>query len=342
MRKTTLQDVADAAGISVAAVSMILSGKGKISAAMAERVRALASELGYVRKQSREGTAGRDFKYVAILQQEFVPYLWNFSIPFTLRLDEVVVQHGKNPIVLHVPVHYTNRMLFKEIVGAKVGAVFSLHYVECDLFTDLEAAGIPVIIINNNEYQNRFCSVLSDNLQASYEATRHVIELCHRRIGYADYKRPQYAALVADRFYGYRRALAENNLEYDDAYMISVEIDDYPALLARVRSIYDNAVAPTAWVVHDDFFAACLMEALKSIGRRVPADVSVIAAGGDVLDYSLPFIPKITTLQGDQKLMASMAWSLLESRLKSPSSAVQVLKTKMPLVDRGSCRFDME
>jgi DNA-binding LacI/PurR family transcriptional regulator len=56
------------------------------------------------------------------------------------------------------------------------------------------------------------------------------------------------------------------------------------------------------------------------------------------LDYSLPFIPKIATMKADQKLMASMAWSLLESRLNSKSEIVQVLKTKMPLVDRGTCR----
>ena len=96
--------------------------------------------------------------------------------------------------------------------------------------------------------------------------------------------------------------------------------------------------APTAWVVHDDFFAACLIAALKAAGRQVPEDVSVIAAGGDVLDYSLPFIPNITTMKADQKLMASMAWSLLESRLGPESGIAQVLKTKMLIVDRGSCR----
>lgn len=342
MKTTTLKDIAEIAGISVAAVSMILAGKGKMSMSVAEKVRSIALELGYERNSVGGGTSRRNFKYVAILQREMVSYLWNFSIPFALLLEDQVMQKGKNPIVFHVPAHYTPKMLFKEIVGARVGAVFSLHYVERDLFTDLEAAGIPVIIINNSEYQNEYCSVLSDNLQASYEATLHVIDLGHRQIGYADYKRPEYAALMADRYFGYRRALEEKKIEYIDGHWIRVVISDHDSLLARVRAIYAAPAAPTAWVVHDDFFAACLIEALKTIGKRVPADISVIAAGGDVLDYSLPFIPKITTMQGDQKLMVSMAWSLLESRLQSASAAVQVLKTKMILMDRGSCRFDMD
>ena len=341
MRRTTLKDVAEAAGISIAAVSMILSGKGKISASVSDKVKSIAAELGYERKPSREASGKKNFKYVAILQQEAVSFLWNFSIPFVLLLEDAVLKAGKNPIVFHVQKRNTAKMLFKEIMGAKVGAVFSLHYVEKDLFRDLEAAGIPVIIINNSEHQNEFCSVLSDNLQASYEATRTVIDLGHRRIGYADYIRPEYTALVADRYYGYRRALEEKHIEYTDDHMIRIEISAYTLLLAKVQSIYESPDAPTAWVVHDDFFAACLIEALKSIGKRVPQDISVIAVGGDVLDYSLPFIPKISTMQGDQRLMVSMAWSLLESRLQTGSNAVQVLKTKMPLVDRGSCRFDM-
>jgi DNA-binding LacI/PurR family transcriptional regulator len=94
--------------------------------------------------------------------------------------------------------------------------------------------------------------------------------------------------------------------------------------------------------VHDDYFAAYLGEAFQRCGVRVPRDISLIATGGDVLDYTVPFIPKISTMRIDQKLMASMAMSLLESRTQGRSTVPQVLKTKLPYVDRGSCRFDMD
>ena len=337
MKKTTLKDIAEVAGVSIATVSMILSGKGSISEAVVTRVQNIALELGYEKYPKARAAIRSDFKYVAILQQEVVPYLWNFSIPFGLFLEEVVQQNAKNPMVLHVPVQHAPEMLYREIMGAKAGAVFSLHYVEKILFTKLESAGVPVIIINNSEYQNEFSSVISDNFQASYEAALTVVDLGHRLIGYAEYKRPDYSALIADRYYGYRRGLEQSGIDIDDRYYISVEIENYTSLLCRIREIYSLPDAPSAWVIHDDFFAAYLIEALNTIGKSVPEDISVIAAGGDVLDYSLPFIPNITTMQGDRKLMASMAWSLLESRLRSESETVQVLKTKMPLVDRGSC-----
>jgi DNA-binding LacI/PurR family transcriptional regulator len=109
-------------------------------------------------------------------------------------------------------------------MGAKVGAVFSLHYVDKELFRDLEAAGIPVIIINNSEHQNEFCSVLSDNLQASYEATRTVMDSGPSQDRLCRLHTPEYTALVADRYYGYRRALEEKHIEYTDAHMIRIEI----------------------------------------------------------------------------------------------------------------------
>jgi LacI family transcriptional regulator len=338
MKKTTLKDIAEVAGVSIATVSMILSGKGSISEAVVTRVQNIALELGYEKYPKARAAIRNDFKYVAIIQQEVVSYLWNFSIPFGLYLEDVVQQNAKNPIVLHAPVQQAPEVLYREIMGAKVGAVFSLHYVERNLFTKLESAGVPVIIVNNSEYQNEFSSVISDNFQSSYEAALNVVDLGHRLVGYAEYKRPDYSALIADRYYGYRRGLEQSGIDFDDRFYISVEIENYISLLNRIREIYSLADAPSAWVVHDDFFAACLIEALKTIGKSVPEDISVIAAGGDVLDYSLPFIPNITTMQGDRKLMASMAWSLLESRLRSESKTVQVLKTKMPLVDRGSCR----
>jgi DNA-binding LacI/PurR family transcriptional regulator len=342
MKTITLKDIAEAAGISVAAVSMILSGKGNISPGQVSRVRSLAEEMGYSRRARGSESGTRRFKYVSILQSEDFPYLWNFSQPFATYLEEEVIRMGYYPIILHVPATATAMTTFKEITGARVGAVFAIHYADPALFEDLEKAGIPVIIINNSEYQTRFYSVLADEVQGAYEATMHLIGLGHRSIGYADYLRPKYPTLVNDRSFGYRKALEESGLEYRDENRFSVSLPDFDSLVEKVEAIFGRPSPPTAFAVHDDYFAAYLHEALKRIGKLVPKDVSLIATGGDVLDYEVPFIPKISTMQIDQKLMVSMAWSLLESRLQSPSLSIQVLKTKMPLVDRGSCRFDMD
>lgn len=342
MKKPTLKDIADAAGISVAAVSMILAGKGKISPAVSGRVRALAEEMGYQRRSTADRPGARKFKYVCILQCEDFPYLWNFSNPFVSFLEEQVVKMGYYPFILHIPNNADPRTVFKEIVGAHAGAVFALHYADAQLFENLEKAAIPVILINNGEYQTRFWSVMADEVQGAYEATMHLVEMGHRVIAYADYFRPTFTILVNDRYFGYRKALVENGLAYTEDLRISVALDDFGTLQKRVADLLHCPAPPTAFAVHDDYFGAYLIEALKRAGKQVPKDISIIATGGDVLDYKVPFIPKINTMQIDRRLIATMAWSLLESRLSSRQQSVQVLKTKMPYVDRGSARFDMD
>ena len=72
------------------------------------------------------------------------------------------------------------------------------------------------------------------------------------------------------------------------------------------------------------------------MGIRVPEDVSLIAPG-DVLDYSEPFIPPITTMRIDTAMMGQLAGELLLKRLRDPGLGLQVLKVKQQLVERGSC-----
>ncbi len=342
MKRPVLKDIADACGISIATVSLILSGKGSISPALSERVRVAAQDLGYDRKAKASAGGSRRFKYVSILQREDFPYLWNFSQPFASYLEEQVIQMGYYPLIMHIAAAANAKTVFREITGARVGAVFAIHYADPELFQALEAAGIPVIIINNSEYQSRFYSVLADEVQGAYEATKQLVALGHSIIGYADYVRPNYPTLINDRFFGYRKALEESSLGavgggYAEVNRIHVNLPDFDALERRVDEVFRQTLPPTAFAVHDDYFAAYLLKALENRGLRVPRDISLIATGGDVLDYQVPFIPKINTMQIDQKLMASMAWNLFEARLQNPSASVQVLKTKMPFIDRGSC-----
>lgn len=345
MQRTTLKDLAQAAGVSVAAVSLSLSGKGKISPDVTERIKRLAETMGYTRRSSMDPENSgkiRKIKYVAILQREDFPYLWNFSQPFATCIEEEVERAGYYPLILHIPGWATTRSLYKEILGARVGAVLALHFADAELFRDLERNGIPVIVINNSEYQDKFFSILADEVQGSYDATKILMDLGHTRIGYADYIRPQYPTLVNDRFFGYRKALEEFNLPHEEQWRLSLDLSDFETLVTRTGRILSAGNHPTAWAVHDDYYAACLQEAFLRHGLSVPRDISIIATGGDVLDYSVPFIPKIDTMRIDQKLMASMAVSLLEARLHGRSPDLQVLKTKLPYVERGSCRFDMD
>ena len=338
MGKPKLKDVADASGVSIATASMVLSGKGKISRDVAQRVKETAQSLGYSRRTRKSGTDRlHAFKYVAILHYETTAYLWNFSQPFITYLEELLIEKGYYPLIIHMFPQLDVKDMLQEILASGAGAVFAVHFVNEELFDDLEKAGIPVIILNNSNFQKQYFSVLVDDIQGAYEGTSYLIELGHRNIAYAEYKRPTLPAVVIDRYFGFRKAMEEHGLSFDERNKISVELEDHARLYARVSEIFCREDRPTAIFAHDDYFAAFVMEALKTVGLFVPKDISIIAPG-NVLDYNEPFLPKISTMQIDRKLMVKLGWELLVSRLKNPHGSVQVLKTKLPLVDRGSCR----
>lgn len=335
MRHPTLKDIAADCGVSTATVSMVLAGKGSISPDMSTRIRRSADELAYAPRVPRT-SKGPSFKYVCIIQWEDAPFLWHFSQPFVLQLEKILVEMGFRPMVIHKQPALDDVALYNEIRAARVGAVFAIHYVNPVLFDELEKMGIPVITLNNNNYQDRYWSVLTDDIQGAYEGTRHLIGLGHRHFAYAEYERPLFGSVVQDRFFGFKRALDEADIHFRSDQRITVDLRDQAGLERRIGEVFRGPDRPTALFVHDDYFGAIVHKVLTHLGLRIPADLSMICPG-DVLDYTEPFFPQLSTMQIDLPLMISLSWDLLLSRLVDESARVKVLKTKMHLVDRGSC-----
>ncbi len=337
--RPTLKSIAEACGVSTATVSMVLAGKGSISAEMTGLIKRTAEELGYKRKESRKDR-GPSFKYVCIIQWEDAPYLWHFSQPFVLQLERILVSEGFRPIVIHKLPELNDLALYNEIKTARAGAVFSVHYVNPVLFDQLEEDGVPVILVNNSNFQDRYWSVLTDDIQGAYEGAKHLLDLGHRRIAYGEYKRSDTTSVVRDRYFGFKRALDDGNIPFPEERHITVDLSapDAQAILSKLlrRLILDRPDPVTALFLHDDYFGAIVHKALLDLGLRIPEDVSVLCPG-DVMDYGEPFFPRLTTMQIDRPLMISISWDLLLNRLITETGKPKVIKTKMHLIDRGSC-----
>lgn len=336
MSDVKLQTVADKAGVSLTTASMALSGKGKISEEVVKKVKTAALEIGYKRKSKNARQKKKSFKYVVILHYETQSYLWNFSRPFVSELETILLANNYYPVVMHMLPQLKTEEIIQEIKLSNAGAIFALHYVNDQLFESLEDMGIPIVIINNSNFQKKFFSVLVDDFQGAFEGTEHLIELGHRNIAYLEYHRPEMPAVIMDRFFGFKKAIDRHNLVFDDDHRISLDITDMEGLAASLGRLFSKPDRPTALFVHDDYYAASVLKALDGLGMSVPQDVSVIAPG-DVLDYMQPFLPKITTMRINTSLMVRTAWDLMMNRLHTKPEEIHVLKVKQTLVKRGSC-----
>jgi len=336
MPHAILKDVARKARVSVATVSLVLAGKGRISEEVRGRVREAAASLGYRPRRAAAGRPGGNGT-VGILCAEDRQYEWNFIRPTILELEHAMRQRGHMPVLIPAASRADHEKTVQHVRDAGVRAVFSLQISDGAVFSGLRERGIQVVVINTSGFQDRLDSVCVDDFQGAYEGTCYLLGLGHRSVAFVEYARPESPAVVADRFIGFRKALEEQKVGFSPERRLTVPFMDAARLEKKLAALFGRAGRPTAIFAHDDYLGLYVIEALRRMGLSVPRDVSLVAPG-DVLDYSLPLMPQITTMRIDTALLGKIAANLMFDRMRNADSGPHVLKVKEQLVRRASCR----
>lgn len=334
--KVTLRDVALAAGVSMTAASMALSDSGRLSGDTREKVRKAARELGYKVKTLTPLRMDED-PTVGILMSIDVEwaFIFHFIRPIMEEIGSTLAGQGLTTILIPISRRDSAEDIYTKIRKSRAIAVAALHYGNEVLFEKLETSGIPSVLIMNSNFQDRFYSVCVDDYQGAYEGACRLIRRGHRAIGYLDCIRQDLPQLLVDRFFGFRKAVEEYGLEFDDSMKARVEPEDMRGLaIALERMLAENRDMTGIFALDDDL-ALRIVVALSMIGKRVPADLSLIAPG-DVLDYGLPHIPRICTMRIDTAYMGKIAAQMIVNRIQHNPQELHVLKVKQQLVRRGS------
>jgi len=337
----TLKDVAFRAKVSTATASLVLSGKGKISEEVTTRVLQAASSLGYKKKLTPTKRL-KESRSIAFLHLVYFPITWMFERGFIIQIEKSLRKKNYFPILINVSQHSTHQDIYDSIMQSGAKGVFSIHYGQSELFDALEKHGIPVVIINDSSYQDRFNSVLVDDFQGAYEGTLHLIRNGHTKINYIQFDEIEFDNVnlpncYSDRFVGFKKALDENGLVFRESNKIKIESRDFAKTVNILKNLFIVLPSPTAFFIQDDHLASCVYAGLNQIGLKVPDDVSLVAPG-DVLDYSLPFIPQISTMRIDSTMMAKLACDLMLNRIKKSTKELHVLKVKQHLIQRESVK----
>ena len=197
-------------------------------------------------------------------------------------------------------------------MSSNCSGICSIHYFNKALFSRLEKAGISVVLLNNNIFQNDFSAVCVDDFQGIYNGVSYLVEKGHKNILYFDYVRPDLEACVTDRYFGFRKAAEEYRLA--DQERITLILENKQELFHTLHRTLKEKPKTTAIVFHDDYLAAWGIPELKRMGLQIPEDISVIAPG-DTLNFGEPFTPQFTTIQIDTGTMGKLASQLLEDKI---------------------------
>ncbi len=298
---TTAAAIARLAGVSVPTVSRVLNGKAGVALATRERVEAVIREHGY-RKPETEAPA-------AIIELVFhaLESLWALEI--IRGVERVARAHELAVVLTEMQGRLTPGRAWTEQVLARrpAGVIAVFSELTGAQQAKLASRGVPLVVLDpTGEPRHETPSVGAANWSGGLSATRHLIELGHRRI--AMINGPVVWPCCRARLGGYRAALEMAGLPVDPALIrdstLYVEggLKDGAALLAHPDP-------PTAVFTANDLQAHGVYEAARRAGVRIPEELSVV--GFDDLPFSQWAGPPMTTVRQPLEEMGAAAAEMM-------------------------------
>ena len=331
-QSVSMHDIARQIGVSKNAVSLALAGKRGVSEATRARVIAAAQDMGY----QIETKKNYDRACIAAIVPEYLRGDGSFYSDIFWSIDNEVrkmgammLTHGlskAHEIDLVPPVLPANA----HIIGYLPIGVISPAYLDM-----LRSTGSQIVTVDIQATKPLLSCVTSDNLDGARQAVEYLIAHGHRRIGFVG---PVFSALsVYERWCGYRGALLQHDIPYDESLCILGRRDGFELLdteEAQFKYFHKLESLPTAWFCAGDLIALSLIKLLGRHNLRVPQDVSVI--GFDDLKVGALLSPSLTTMHIDRKLMGREAVRLLLSQYQDKSAPVRLVALPCELVERES------
>jgi LacI family transcriptional regulator len=191
------------------------------------------------------------------------------------------------------------------------GILFVAAGVSTEHIRRLQDEQVPLVVVDREIPDVSVDEVLTDNVYGGEIVTRHLVNLGHRRIGCIT--GPSDVTPSADRVTGYRRALEEASLPFDEEIVLKGDFQYEGGYKAAGRLLTMDD-PPTAIFACNDLMAVGVIRAAREMGRRVPADLSV--AGFDDVRLASFTSPPLTTVAQPKYEMGGVAVKLLLERME--------------------------
>lgn len=333
----TIKDVAKRAGVAVSTASSALSGKSGVSAETRRRTLEAADELGYVPNPAARGLVTGNTTNVGIVLSG-PPSLRMFTNPAFIemvRLATTTISENDYHALLNILTTEDEAERLPRIAQSRYTEALILIGTRRDdpgLSKMLRQANVPAVVTVRGRPDARTCAVAVDNRKCGYLATQHLIELGHESIGYIGHL-PE-VSLADEREAGYRQALEEAGLSYDEQLVVTGDFYQESGFSSARQLLERTSGKLTAIFAANDLMALGAIEALEQKGFRLPEDMSVVGCD-DIPNLHL-LEPPLTTVSLPYaeigRLAAEKVIGILEGDDRLPSQVT--LDTQ--LVVRGS------
>ena len=327
VNRVTLADIAGQASVSLSTISKVLNGRSDVSAPTRARVEALLSEHGYLRRKTGESTTG-------LVELVFHELEAAWSMEIIRGVENIAAEHGLSVVLTQSGSRHAPGPEWIEGVMRRrpVGVVLVFSDLPAEYRRALKLRAIPFVIIDPaGDPSPDVPSIGSANWSGGLMATRHLIELGHRKI--AAITGPDDMMCSHARIDGFRSAMSAAGLEVRPDW---VRFGDFHTAGGQFHGtqLLQGDDRPTAIFAGSDLQALGVLEAVRGLGLRVPEDLSLV--GYDDIPLAKWVSPALTTIRQPLKRMGEEATRLVLRMSRTPLDSIPRMDLATNLVVRES------
>ncbi|MCU7553396.1 LacI family transcriptional regulator [Alteromonas sp. ASW11-19] len=328
----TIKQVSEAAGVSSATVSRVINNTDTVKEKTRQQVLAAMEKLGYRHNVIAASLASNKTHTIGYV----VPELHGSFFGTMVAGSEKVLRRA-NKHMFVVTGHSDEALEKKEIealLSRRCDAlILHVEAVSDAYLVELASQDVPLVVVNRYIEAIGDRCISLDNVTGGYIATKHLLDLGHRDIGYLS--GALFKADGINRLEGHKRALAEAGINYNPNLTYEGNFQAHSGE-AGIEALEASGCHYTAVACANDEMASGAINALRSHGKRVPEDVSVI--GFDNIDFASYLTPKLTTVDYPVREIGAMAANWILDQVYGNHKVVLEHILTPKLIERGTTR----
>lgn len=339
-KKTTIQDIARELKITPSTVSRALNNHPRISQDTKKAVQRVADEMNYrpnfVASALRKGTTQ--------LLGLVVPRIDRAFFSSVIRgVEEIALDKGYSVIVAQSNEDLNReRDVIKAFLNARVAGIFcslGKNTTEFDHYLEAQKQGVPIVLFDRTTTSIDASKAVIDDHLGAYMATEHLIHQGCRKIVHLTSH--QVSNIYKERHRGYRDALHDNSIEFDDQLVIRCDLQVEDGMNAVNKLLltqeYDGIFSAS------DYAAMGVVRALKKQGKSIPEDVCVVGFSNEPFTEFVE--PSLSTVDQFPEDMGRAAADLFFKQIESDSDLSTTYKTMLEpqlVVRKSSNRLNVK
>ncbi len=299
--RPSIKDIARAARVSHSTVSRALRGSPLVTAETARKIRSLAQKMGYRPSALARGLVTQETKTVGVVVTNVTdPFIAELVTEIEERANArgyaILLANSKEDpkreleVVHRLYEHHVDGVF---VMASRVGALYQ------PMLAELQ---VPIVLVDNHLVDRAFHSVSIDDCGGARAATKHLVELGHKRIAYIG-DRHGYQA-DKERRRGYQLGMRDGRLRCPKRWSVCGDGKTSGGIEA-MRKLLAMHTRPTAVVCYNDMTALGALHAIQQEGLRVPQDISLV--GFDDIRFAAHSSPPLTTVRQPKDIMSELA-----------------------------------